>query len=860
MLNKPTLISSAVAAALCIGSAQIAAQAKLEEVLVTAQKRTESLMDVPISVSAIGGERIRDAGIQRAEELSAYVPNFQVNTDPIGDKINIRGIQSGNQAGFEQSVATFVDGIYRGRGVQARFSFLDVSMVEVLRGPQPTLFGKNTIAGAVNISTAKPSEEFESELSAAYNDEFEESEFQGYVSGPITDTLRGRLVLQDRQMDKGWVNNKAYDEDNPDRDEFFGRVSLSWDATDNTLVSARYEYGDFTVMGSPWVLAEAGPLGPLLDSAGIPTGTDPNTWMGNNGFGPFAGDPVIDFGSVAKLDGNTYEGSLTVDHSFDNGSTLTAIAGYSKYDFERYLDADFNPLPIVRFDDTEDFEQKSFELRLASDLGDTLEYIVGGYYQDDDLDVDGLTQFNLVGIGTLLGGSCAQGGGAGAITPGEPGLTAATVAATVPGSTAALANACAQTSLTSVLLPAGVNGASRYAYLSQTTETWAAFAQATWNITDRFRTTAGVRYTDEEKKAKQGAYSAEYVEQSNTPLEDQNPQTNPQALATVLLGEMTPHAFTDSDPGMTRSKDNFTWSVNFQYDLTDDVMTYASAATGYKAGGYNSFYMGLTQAQGADSLETSFDDEEATTYEIGAKMSLLQGAAELNIAAFYTEYDDLQASIFAGNTTFEVQNAAQATTQGVELDGRWQATDKLMLQASVGYLDFEYDDFPNQACVAEQFLNFREDAYQSAVAAGDYASAAGASLLINNQTCAAAGVNDLEGKRSEHSPEWSASAVATYIQPIGAYELTGSIDLNYTDDVYRQGDLDPVSLQDSFTKVNAFLMLAPNDGQWDISLIGKNLGDEDTYSYVNDTPLFNGARQARLDAPRSYTLRGRYRF
>ena len=110
--------------------------------------------------------------------------------DPIGDKINIRGIQSGNQAGFEQSVATFVDGIYRGRGIQSRFSFLDVAMVEVLRGPQPTLFGKNTIAGALNITTAKPTQELAAEASATYNPEFDEMELQGFVSGPITDNLQ----------------------------------------------------------------------------------------------------------------------------------------------------------------------------------------------------------------------------------------------------------------------------------------------------------------------------------------------------------------------------------------------------------------------------------------------------------------------------------------------------------------------------------------------------------------------------------------------------------------------------------------------------------------------------------------------
>ena len=177
--------------------------------------------------------------------------------------------------------------------------------------------------------------------------------------------------------------------------------------------------------------------------------------MGNNGFGNFPADPVLDFGSAGYLDGNNSEAALTVEYSFDNGSVITAIAGYSEYEFERFLDADFNPLPALRFDDHEDFDQTSLELRLTSDTGGRFEYIVGGYYQDSELFSDGLTQFSLDTLNTLLGGSCAAGGGAGAIVPGNPGLTAATVAATVPGSTAGLANACGNASLLGVLVPAG---------------------------------------------------------------------------------------------------------------------------------------------------------------------------------------------------------------------------------------------------------------------------------------------------------------------------------------------------------------------------------------------------------------------
>jgi len=147
MTNKlSSVYKTAIALAVSGSGALVQAQA-LEEVIVTAQKRAESLQDVPISVSAISGDKMSDAGIQSFGDLNNYVPSFSVVKDPIGDKINIRGIQSGNQAGFEQSVGTFVDGVYRGRGTQSRYSFLDVEAVEILRGPQGTLFGKNTIAG-----------------------------------------------------------------------------------------------------------------------------------------------------------------------------------------------------------------------------------------------------------------------------------------------------------------------------------------------------------------------------------------------------------------------------------------------------------------------------------------------------------------------------------------------------------------------------------------------------------------------------------------------------------------------------------------------------------------------------------------
>jgi outer membrane receptor protein involved in Fe transport len=857
VFSRPRLLSVAVAA-FSLANAPGALAQQLEEVVVTAQKRAESLQDVPISVSAMDAEKISSAGIQRFEDMTAFVPNFSVTRDPIGDKINIRGIQSGNQAGFEQSVGTFVDGIYRGRGTQARFAFLDVEMVEILRGPQGTLFGKNTIAGALNIRSAKPTEEFSGQISAAYNVDFEESEFQGHVSGPLTDNLRGRLYAMNRSMDKGWVYNSFYDHDVSQTDENAIRLSLEWDLGEATTVSFKTEYADFEVIGQPWETIKAGPLAAF----GVEENIDYRTNMG-------ARDSVLDFGSNGDIEGETQETVLTVQHDLSNGSQLTAIAGYSAYDFQRFLDADFAPIDAVRFDDSEDFEQTSFEVRLASDTGGAFEYITGFFYQQQDMIVDGLTYFNIAALQPILQGGCEANLGAlsgGALgyadvaAAGDAFATGANVANAIGeggGFGAAVANACAQAAaFDPVLNAAGLNGVSRYARLEQETETMAVFFQGTWNINDDLALTVGLRYTEEEKTADQSVHAADYIERNTAPT------TNPVAIAAgQAVGEFTTHSFTSSDPGLSRDEESLTWSANLQWHVNDDVMVYASASTGFKSGGFNSFYMGRTQGLGANSEDAAFEEEEVISFEIGSKMTVLDGRGEINTAIFRTEFDDLQASVFTGGTTFVVQNAAEAVSQGIEIDSRWALSDAMTLTASAGYIDFEFESFPNQACTAEQFVAARQAAYAAALAAQGAAAAGAQSLLYNNAACSAAGVNDLAGGVSENTPELQATLGLNYAQEIGAdYLLNANLDINWRDEVYRQGDLDPFALIDPVTKVNLTLALSPVAENWELAVIAKNLTDEEDVSYVNDTPLFNGARQNMTDAPRSITLRGIYRF
>jgi outer membrane receptor protein involved in Fe transport len=208
----------AVGATLALGCAAASAQdsTALEEIEVTAQMRVESLQDVPIAVSAVGGDKIADARIMRIEELKNYVPALFMTETAIGNNISIRGIFSGVNPGFEQSVGTYVDGVYRGRSQQARAPFLDLERVEVLRGPQSILFGKNSVGGALNITTARPTDEFEAMVSALYEPRYNERELAAHVSGPFTQRLRGRLAASYRETD-GYVENATLGTDETGR-------------------------------------------------------------------------------------------------------------------------------------------------------------------------------------------------------------------------------------------------------------------------------------------------------------------------------------------------------------------------------------------------------------------------------------------------------------------------------------------------------------------------------------------------------------------------------------------------------------------------------------------------------------------
>ena len=789
----------------------------LDVIVVTAQKRSQNLQDVPVSISVVSGESIQKLGIDRLDALSTSVPNLQINQDTIGDRISIRGIGSGDQAGFEQSVGTFVDGVYRGRGVQSRFAFMDVATVEVLRGPQGTLFGKNTVAGAINITSAKPTGTLEGSISIDYTPRFNEIETQGYLSAPISDGIRTRLAYQTRNTNKGWVRNAITGDNYPEIKEYGVRFSTDIDVTPDTLFSFKYEHASWDNQGVPFEHIVAGPLA----AVGVEDNLDRSIVQGSVNALTGRVDPVQDFGSLQVFAGDSDEVRGSIEHKFGNGGTLTAIASYSRYDFARSIDADVSPVALVRFDDTEDMSQKTLELRYASDEGNTLDYIFGGFYLDADLTVDGLTPANIDTFFALSAGGCAAG---------NPLVNAGTAFAC--GNQAALAPLVG-------LLP----GVSRYAQLEQSTQTWALFGQATWKISDQLRATGGIRYTNEIKKGAQLVHAADYIEGSTART------GNPIAAAVAeQLLEFTTHNF----QGLRREENSFTWNANVQWDVVDDIMLYGTASSGFKAGGFNSFYTGRAAGGGALATDVEFEDEKALSFELGAKTTILDGAAELNLAAFYTKYDNLQVAVFSGNTTFNVENAADATTKGIEIDSRWKLADGLLLTAGAAYTDFKFNRFPNQACTNAQFLTYRQSQFSGALGP--------AAAALTAADCAAAAVNDLAGKTAVDTPKFSASVNLDYERKIGSLLLGLTLDYSFASSVFRQGDLDPILKTGNTHIVNAAIRLGADNGPWELGLRVNNLTNENEFTTGNDIPLSFGSHFIQVMAPRSVSVSGTLRF
>ena len=353
---------------------EVSAQAVLEEVTVTARKRAESLDDVPISVSVMSGDKLERMAIGGLEELSAFTPNLQINQNATQQTVTIRGIGSGANQAFEQSVGTYIDGVYFGRGRSARNPFFDVERVEILKGPQGILFGKNTIAGAINITTRKPTDELEGYLESEYFTDTDQWGIAGAVSGPVSDDVSGRIAANYKSQG-GYIDNSFAGGDEADREEYVVRGTIVWDASDRLEVILKGEVSSFDVDGRTAQLVQPGPL------AGIYTSFDPTF------------ETKLDYNSATPGDDfdNTDAANVTLTLNYDvnDNLTLTSVTSYVEYNFDNNIPAEFAPIvDYAEQSNRQEHDQISEELRLHYTSEDSrFEFLGGVYYQSEDLSI-----------------------------------------------------------------------------------------------------------------------------------------------------------------------------------------------------------------------------------------------------------------------------------------------------------------------------------------------------------------------------------------------------------------------------------------------------------------------------------------
>lgn len=737
-----------------MASAQEGPKRQLEEVIVTAQKRAESLSDVPVSVTAVSSEKLNQAGIENLSDLSEYTPNFKMVKGGLAPNVYMRGIGSGSNLGFEMSVGIFSDGIHLGRAQQTRAAFMDVERVEVLRGPQSILFGKNAIAGAINVISAKPGDYFEGMVSGIYGIELENREVNTVLSGPLGDAFGARLALRYRE-DEGYIYNPELKRDDGGSEEKSGRLILTWTPTDFIDTSLKLEQTELEQIGRTLQVTHPSAL----------TGCS-----GENTRRDYVRHSEAD--ERVKLD--SYNGTLNVDVHMESG-TLTSVTGFTGFENDEVFDPDSSSFNTSVFDGVEEFSQFSQELRFASPGGEFIDYIGGVFYQENEVTSDVQAPLNVRTGAIEDTGICALN--------------------------------------TQQLVAADLD--RQFELESQA---WSAFTQMTFNFNESWRSTLGLRYVYERKEGER-VFNL-YERGTQIPV---NPVT---ALLLSQLNVGAHELSGDRDSGLLLPL------VNIQWDLNDSVMTYASYTRGAKSGGYDAQGNNGDGGPQGGATNFKFDDEVADSFELGAKMRLLDGAADLNLAIYRVEYDDMQVSVFDGVAGFSVTNAGQALTQGIELDGRLLATQWLMLTGSVGYLDFEWLKYEQGPCYPG---SPDEDP--------------------NTGTC------DFEGKVNQQTPEWTASLSA-----ITTWSLTDTLtmeaaaDVNFRDEHYISGDLDPRGLEDAVVKYNARIRVFDNAETWWMSLVGKNLTDELVMGFGGGTGLDVGGYRASAEPPRSVYLEGGLRF
>jgi len=651
-------------------------------IIVTATRRAQDVQDIPIAVTAVSPQQLENQGVDNIQEVTSVAPSFTSSQAQVASGsvvLRIRGVgTTSNNIGFESAVGIFIDGAYQSRPGVALSEFVDIERVEILRGPQGTLFGRNTSAGALNITTRRPDlSEFAGFVNASYGN-FDEISVQGAVNAPIIeDTVAVRLTGAYRERD-GFItlvdgNGTPFDDSN-DVDQYLVRGQVGWD-TDSGLrgrIIADYSKSQSSCC-SPIELYQS----PLV-TAGVyqavglgPTGGNGQPVVATN---PFAqpvfedalNDRIASANFAPSADVDNYGVTGEVEFPISDNADLIFIGSYRNFQSNETYDSDFTALDIFNVDLIDlELETITAELRLQGEAFDgRLNYVIGGYFSDEQIDQS--VSFSLGedyegNVAALLGGALGP----------DP------------------------FQLLTGVDPAGTSNTNRF---QQDAKSYSVFTNNTLELIQGLNLTLGARYSWEDKE---GGFT-------QTASDNQVCPATLNALGTIgtinpaLVGPFValgcfgftapadrPEAAVLPLPRTFQSEFNdeeLIYTVNLGYEFAAPINIYASFTHGYKSGGIN---LDTTAAVGG--AEPTFLSEEVDAYEVGFKSRLIDNAVTFNVAAFYEEFTNFQVLEFTG-TAFETFNVPRAESRGVEIETVIRPNSELTFNVSSTILEASYPD------------------------------------------------------------------------------------------------------------------------------------------------------------------------
>ena len=769
---------------------------KLGSIVVTAQRREESINDVPMSIQAFGEDTLDALRVDSVDDLQTVVPSFSVSQSYQGvPTYTLRGIGFNTiNLSATSTVGTYVDEVAYPFPFMNSGPVFDVERIEVLKGPQGTLFGRNTTAGLINMVTNKPSDEFEAQVSADVGN-YDTWNLEGMLNLPLSDKAQARFAIRSENSDEGWQESITRGEDRGTKDKLGFRAALALQPTENLDIDVSYNGWRNT---SDTIGGQAIGLTPNTDPTFTVPGTSgPSTTSLFNAVDPVTGLSLVNFINnnfptsaeqadwapnyarttdgigINGIDGPLEEDSqfdalkLGVRYGFDNGLNLVSLTGYNKLEREAILDWSGAPFAVLLQDIDGEIKSFSQELRLEGETGKA-NWLVGAYYGKDEA-----TDSNR----TLL-----------------PDNANSNFVSTVAASFAASPlNVDPETGVPYTVLEL-LNSFQTYQDIGEfETTTWSVFANADWQLTPEFSLTTGIRYTDD---------SQDYVGCSRDVSGSMQPNVNvfnrtyfsliyatPPAAPLLENGCNTFDVATNSFGAVTSEtkEDNVSWRVVGNWTPQDNLVLFASVTQGYKSAS--------TPVNAASKSEQNAPatQESLLAYELGVKASLFDQRMQANAALFYYDYEDKQLAAFFPDPIYKalsrLQNIPTAEAYGLDAEITYLISEEL---TAVGGLTLLHTEI------------------------GHFDTVDGFGLPVNRQ-----------GDPFLYSPETVASLALLYDRPISAdLGVRASLSGRWQSESTAGTPDDPLYDIDSYGLLNGSIGIYSLDDHWDLSVWGKNLTDE----------------------------------